>query len=70
MIVCPRPCRILAVAAPLWLCGCANTVFPPQHVADPVQVGILDHGQHTSLIVEIPGAACAGTRTATGSGTR
>ena len=55
MIARRRPCLILAVAAPLWLCGCANTVFPPQHVADPVQVGILDHGQHTSLIVEIPG---------------
>ena len=56
MIARRRPCRILAAAAPLWLCGCANTVFPPQHATDPVQVGILDHGQHTSLIVEIPGA--------------
>ena len=55
MIARRRACPILAVAAPLWLCGCANTVFPPQHVTDPVQVGVLDHGQHTSLIVEIPG---------------
>lgn len=30
-------------------------MFPPQHVTDPVQIGILDHGQHTSLIVETPG---------------
>jgi hypothetical protein len=47
--------RALALAAPLWLCGCAATVFPPQHATDPVQVGVLDHGQHTSLIVPIPG---------------
>jgi hypothetical protein len=31
-------------------------VFPPEHVADPVQVGVLDHGHHTSLILQIPGA--------------
>ena len=49
-----RPRLALAVAAPLWLCGCANTVFPPQHVTDPVQIGILDHGRHTSLILQIP----------------
>jgi hypothetical protein len=55
MIAHRRPCRVLAVAAPLWLCGCAATVFPPEHVTDPVQVGILDHGHHTSLIMEIPG---------------
>jgi hypothetical protein len=29
-------------------------VFPPQHVADPVQAAVLDHGYHTSLIVQIP----------------
>jgi hypothetical protein len=45
----------LAIASPLWLLGCATTVFPPHHVANPVQVGVLDHGRHTSLIVEIPG---------------
>jgi hypothetical protein len=48
-----RPCLALAVASPLWLCGCANTVFPPQHVTDPIQVGVLDHGHHTSLILQI-----------------
>jgi hypothetical protein len=48
-------CRVLALAASLCLCGCAATVVPPQHATDPVQVGVLDHGQHTSLIVEIPG---------------
>ena len=47
-----RPCRALAIAAPLWLSGCATTVFAPQRVADPAQVGILDHGRHASLIVE------------------
>jgi len=29
-------------------------VFPPQRVADPAQIGILDHGRTTSLIVEGP----------------
>jgi hypothetical protein len=47
-------CGALAVAVPLWLSGCATTVFPPQHVVDPAQVGVLDHGHHTSLIVQFP----------------
>jgi hypothetical protein len=29
-------------------------VFPPDRVADPAQIGVLDHGRHTSLIVEVP----------------
>lgn len=45
----------LAIASPLLLLGCAATAFPPRDVADPVQVGVLDHGRHTSLIVEVPG---------------
>lgn len=49
-----HPCLALAVASPLWVSGCTATVFPPQQVADPVQVGVLDHGNHTSLIVQIP----------------
>jgi hypothetical protein len=30
-------------------------VFPPERVSDPVQVGVLDHGHHTSLILQFPG---------------
>jgi hypothetical protein len=50
-----HPCLALAVASPLWVSSCTASVFPPQDVADPVRVGILDHGYHTSLIVQIPG---------------
>ena len=49
-----RPWLALAVASPLWLSGCAATVFPPDRVADPAQIGVLDHGWHASLIVEVP----------------
>ena len=48
------PCCALAITAPLWLAACATTVFPPQRVADPAQIGILDHGRTASLIVEVP----------------
>jgi hypothetical protein len=50
-----RRCPALAVAAPLWLSGCGATVYPPPDVAAPSQVGVLDHGQHSSLILQIPG---------------
>jgi len=50
-----RACLALAVASPLWLSGCATTVFPPHDVADPARIGVLDHGRHTSLIMEVPG---------------
>jgi hypothetical protein len=30
-------------------------VFPPQRVADPARIAILDHGHHASLILETPG---------------
>ena len=49
-----RRCPALAVAAPLWLSGCGATVYPPPDVAAPSQVGVLDHGQHSSLILQIP----------------
>ena len=50
---CPR--LPLAIVAPLCLAGCATTVSPPQRVTDPAQIGILDHGHHASLILEMPG---------------
>ena len=49
-----RRCPALAVAALLWLSGCGATVYPPPGVAAPSQVGVLDHGQHSSLILQIP----------------
>ena len=51
----PRLWLALAIAAPLWLLGCATTVFPPERIGDPAQIGVLDHGHHASLIVEMPG---------------
>jgi hypothetical protein len=50
-----RPCLAVAIATPLWLVACATTVFPPQRVADPAQIGVLDHGHHASLVLEMPG---------------
>jgi hypothetical protein len=50
-----RPCLALAVASPLLLLACATTVFPPERVTDPAQVGVLDHGHHSSLIMEVQG---------------
>ena len=46
-------CPALAVAALLWLFGCGATVYPPPGVAAPSQVGVLDYGQLTSLIVAL-----------------
>ena len=50
-----RACLALAAGLPLWLSGCATVVFPPARVADQVQVGVLDHGRHASLILPAPG---------------
>jgi len=33
------------------LAGCANRVVPPEHVADPVPVYIVDYGRHSSLLL-------------------
>lgn len=42
--------------APLALCvclsACTTTVVPPAQVEDPAWVGVLDHGRHSSLILE------------------
>ena len=46
--------RALVAAALLWLAGCTNTVLPPAQVAEPARIGVLDHGRHTSLILEVP----------------
>lgn len=46
---------VLAIAACLGLSGCsATTVVPPSAVAQPVRIAILDHGRHSSLLLEEP----------------
>jgi hypothetical protein len=47
------PCAFIALAA-LGLTGCATVVVPPHPVANPAKVGILDHGRHSSLLIEVP----------------
>src|SRR3546814_2053622 len=37
--------------------GCAPTVYPPAMVAEPARVAALDHGQHSSLVIALPGDA-------------
>src|SRR3546814_12908362 len=39
------------------LTGCATTVYPPAMVAEPARVAVLDHGQHSSLVIALPGDA-------------
>src|SRR5688572_25859227 len=39
----------------LFLAGCTTTIVPPSAVAEPARVAVLDHGRHTSLLVELPG---------------
>ena len=37
--------------------GCTATVLPPAAVDEPARIAILDHGRHTSLVLEEPGGA-------------
>lgn len=48
------PVRRIAPAVALSLClsACTTTVFAPARIEDPAGVGVLDHGRHSSLILE------------------
>jgi hypothetical protein len=50
-----RSALMLVVTTSFWLSGCTTTVHPPARVADPAQIGVLDHGRHASLILESSG---------------
>jgi len=51
------PSRLLATAlAAAAVAGCTTRIAPPDDVADPATVAIVDHGRHASLVVEAPDA--------------
>lgn len=52
-----NPGLVLLVVATLWVGGCTTTIYPPQAVHQPARVAVVDHGRHTSLVVEVPGEA-------------
>lgn len=41
----------------MFLSGCTTAIVPPQEVATPARVVVLDHGLHASLIMELPDGA-------------
>lgn len=42
------------VVATAFLAGCATTIVPPATVAAPARVAVIDHGRHSSLLLERP----------------
>src|SRR3546814_18800336 len=52
-----RAGAVLALLALPCLTGCATTVYPPAMVAEPARVAALDHGQHSSPVIALPGDA-------------
>lgn len=51
--------RLLLPVGLLGLASCTTTITPPPRAAltQPTAVAVLDHGRHTSLVVELPGEA-------------
>ncbi|MDB5330773.1 MAG: hypothetical protein JWP03_1924 [Phycisphaerales bacterium] len=48
----PRALHILFfLAIPLWAMGCANTVYPPAHVQEPVSVFVTNYGFHSAIML-------------------
>jgi hypothetical protein len=42
---------LLLAMCVLLLTACTSVIVPPEHVADPVSVFVLDHGRHSSLVL-------------------
>lgn len=45
---------VLCLVASLVLAGCATTIVPPATVTEPAKAAVLDHGRHSSLLLERP----------------
>lgn len=45
---------VLAAWACLAVAGCAAVIVPPAQVGNPVKAAVLDHGRHSSLLLERP----------------
>lgn len=48
------PQRVAAALLSLAACACTNTVVPPPAPAQPAAAFLLDHGRHSSLVLERP----------------
>lgn len=49
--------RLLSVCVCLMVSACAATIVPPAVVGDPAKAAVIDHGRHSSLLLERPGGS-------------